>query len=249
MSIFAGKDPIWTARRGTVSAGLVGHWDSMALSAADRMGNIWYDISGNNNHGTLTNGASFDRIGVNFDGVNDYVNVPDATVLNFDTGNFTVCAWVRTTETTRRTVVSKYDYNGLGTIETGWYIDVRADGRLRTAIETVTAGAVNYRVLDSNATVNDGNWHCITLQRTAQNTINVFVDGNQSNGASLTQGTVVSVSNTVALRIGEESDKGVGSQFNQYFLGNIDDVRIYNRTLSNAEILRNFNATRARFGV
>jgi len=34
-----------------------------------------------------------------------------------------------------------------------------------------------------------------------------------------------------------------------YFKGNIAQTSIYNRALSASEILQNFNATRARFGV
>ena len=39
------------------------------------------------------------------------------------------------------------------------------------------------------------------------------------------------------------------SQLRRFFKGSIDDLRIYNRALSQAEIQQNFNATRSRYGV
>lgn len=232
------------------SDGLVLCLDTANKRSYPGSGTSWFDLSGNGNHGTLTNGPTLNTGlggGMSFDGVNDYVNILDSSVLNFGINNFTVTAWVRTTDTNRRTVCSKYDYDGLGTIETGWYIDVRADGKIRTAIESVISGPVNYRVMDSIATVNDGIWHHVALQRIAQNTINVFIDGNISNGTALTNGTVVSVSNTVPFTIAQEMDKGVGAQFSQYFLGNIDDIRMYSRALTPAEIRQLFEIKRRRY--
>jgi hypothetical protein len=45
-------------------------------------GNIAYDFSGNGNHGVLKNGASFLNNSLFLDGVNDYVEVPDANSLS-----------------------------------------------------------------------------------------------------------------------------------------------------------------------
>lgn len=52
------------------------------LPLAERGGLIARDISGRNNHGTLTNGPVWDGGGLKFDGTNDYVSVLDSPALD-----------------------------------------------------------------------------------------------------------------------------------------------------------------------
>jgi len=62
------------------------------------------DSSGNGNTGTLTNGPTWaDGMSgkcLNFDGIDDYVSVPDAASLDF-TNAMTVAAWVKLDDTTK----------------------------------------------------------------------------------------------------------------------------------------------------
>ena len=62
-------------------------------------GTTWKDISGNNYHGTLTNGPTYDSsVGGNivFDGVNDYINLPTDVMTTLQgTEEFTFAAWVK----------------------------------------------------------------------------------------------------------------------------------------------------------
>lgn len=237
MSIFAGKDPIWTARRGAVSAGLVGHWDSMALSAADRMGNIWYDISGNNNHGTLTNGASFDRIGVNFDGVNDFTDFAFSQAHNPD--YVTATAWVLVTGSGTRRIVTKPRQAGLAQ---SYSLVILSSGFATWIANTATLEGAGSLVSGSVNLTNAGWTH---LAGTWDGTTSrLFVNGTQVNTVTGSGVITYSPTSNLPLQIGR-FDATVG----QYYSGSVNDIRIYNRALSNAEILRNFNATRARFGV
>ena len=69
--------PKVTKNNATWSANLTGLWQ-----LGEGAGGTTYDLSGNGNHGTLTNGASWTtggRVGaaLDFDGVNDYVAIPD----------------------------------------------------------------------------------------------------------------------------------------------------------------------------
>ena len=79
-----------------VTSGLV-----LALDAANKVsypgtGTTWYDLSGNGNTGTITNGPTFSNVNLGtivFDGTNDYVSIPSTS--NFNNGNnITVEAWV-----------------------------------------------------------------------------------------------------------------------------------------------------------
>ena len=77
---------------------LVGYW-----TLDDGSGTVAVDGSGKNNHGTLVNMEEADwvdgRVGkcLSFDGVNEYVTIPDDSSLNFGTGDFSILFWANLT--------------------------------------------------------------------------------------------------------------------------------------------------------
>ena len=77
------------------------------------------------NHGTLVNGTTFTdgKIGkaFTFDGVNDYVSLPDNS-LNL-TGDFTISVWVYPTAGTPQSILSNIAYAS-GTVYKGWQLDI-----------------------------------------------------------------------------------------------------------------------------
>ena len=212
-------------------------------------GTTWKDISGLANNETLTNGPIYSTVGsgsISFDGVDDFVLGPSSTSLNFGTGNFTINAWFRTNTTSRRTILSRFDYDNTGGIERGYYMDVLANGKVRTGFET---NGSNYRITDSNTLVNTNSYFYATLTRTNETTANVYINGIFETSNLLPAGTPSNVDAVTApfsvARVGTyQTPIGLG-----YFIGNISLVQIYNRALSASEINQNFQATRARFGI
>jgi hypothetical protein len=95
-----------------VTSGLV-----LCLDAANKLsypgtGTSWYDLSGNANTGTLTNGPTFSVANMGsivFDGVDDYVNIPNNSSFNV-TDNISVEMWVRieTTQSNNLGFLIKY---------------------------------------------------------------------------------------------------------------------------------------------
>ena len=78
-----------------VADGLVLALDPSSLKSYAGTGTSFYDLSGNSNHGTVINGAVYSTSlsgYFNFDGSNDYVNVPHSSSINI-ADNFTVCFW------------------------------------------------------------------------------------------------------------------------------------------------------------
>jgi len=86
--------------------------------------------------------------------------------------------------------------------------------------------------LDSISDINDGNWHFLVITRNSSNNIfSMYIDGNIE--ATMTdEGRNLNSGMDTSLEIGIWAKESYGGVFN----GNIDDIRIYNRALSESEI-------------
>jgi hypothetical protein len=91
----------------TITDGLVLDLDTRIKTSYPGSGTTLYDLSGEGNNGTLTNGPTFNNIGaIELDGVDDYISIPNplSSQSNLDQ-EWTVMAWVNLTEKTAQTLV------------------------------------------------------------------------------------------------------------------------------------------------
>jgi RHS repeat-associated protein len=205
-----------TTSIGGSSAGLVA-----AYGFEEASGTTATDVSATGNNGALENGATrvdygrFGR-GVLFDGTNDQVRVPDASSL--DVTDLTIEAWVRTDVVGgTRTVVSR------GSTASGCTGPLY--GMRLSAATTPQGGSCGTWAsgTGSAASVREGMWSHVAVTRSGTN---MWI---YRNGEQIYTGTVEAQTNDTAdLLIGA----GTGGQFS----GVIDEVRVYNRALSQTEI-------------
>jgi hypothetical protein len=232
-----------------VTSGLILNLDAGNTKSYPRSGTVWRDLSGNNNSGSLVNGPIFSSANggsIVFDGVDDYTDCGSSSLLNFGTGNFTLCAWFKTNTSVRRTILSRFDYNNTGTIERGYYTDILATGKIRTGFET---NGNNYRITDSNTTVNTNTYFFVTTTRTNETTANVYINGIFETSNTLVLGTPSNIDVVTApLTIGRRVDYQTPT-FSNYFIGNIPIIQMYNRALSAQEVQQNYNAQKSRFNL
>jgi len=199
------------------------------------------DASGNNRHGTAVGAPLFVSgaagQAMEFDGVDDYVNVDGYKGINADHSDpnnpfqqpFTISNWVKTTSETGDTEMVTWGLQGAGTRLT-WRIH---EGRLRTE-----HNAGNLR---GNTYVNDGEWHHIALVVTEganlrPETTHLYVDGFEDTYFSGGD-TAFNLTADSDVRIGMSGPHEAAAAANvRYFLGALDEVRIYDRALSAAEI-------------
>lgn len=171
---------------------------------------------------------------VMFNGSSDYITCADGTcggTSNLDIGsrNWSVSAWVKTTNTARQMILAKgaatgqYSYS----FETGLSVAGYANFILLNTSDT------GYMVAQSNKPVNDGLWHYLTGTYDGT-TISLYVDGVLSGSSTTKTGTQVTDS-TGPFYIGNR-----GSSL--YWNGTIDAVSVYARALTASEILSNYNA-------
>src|SRR5207342_3335138 len=181
------------------------------------------DSSGNGNTGTLSNatwaGASAGKYGnaLSFNGANARVNVNDSSSLDLTSG-MTLEGWVKpTVVTSYRTLVVK---ERPGDLAYGLYANVAAN---RPEAQVSTSGQ---RILAGTSAIPAATWTHLAATYDGA-TLRIYVNGTQVSSLAAT-GTIST--STGALRIGGNSVWG------EYFSGLIDEVRVYNRALSAAEI-------------
>ncbi len=92
-----------------------------------------FDISGNNNHGNITNPSwtsGFYGYAINYNGSN-YITVPNSSSLNI-TAPFSIQAWIKATGAANyNAIVDKYTYNAAGSSGFSLYLN---SGKLRLSI-------------------------------------------------------------------------------------------------------------------
>ena len=190
------------------------------------------DESGNANHGTV-NGAILteDRQGndasaYSFDGVNDYISIPDSDLIDFEYNqNFTVALWIKAATiqpdrgNTDNDIVEKWSG---GTS----YPYVIRYGNRTGKVYVARYSRPNSFGIHSTTSINDNQFHHIAFIKDGEN-LTLYIDG-IPNGTSIDKST--DTKNNSALFLGKR-----GSNIN-YFKGVIDELRIYNRAISASEI-------------
>ncbi len=233
----------------SLASGLVGHW---TFDGANLTSTKAKDSTTNLNHGTLTGANGLPRpimgqLGqaLTFDGVDDYVNVPDSSALRPGTADFTYSMWIKPPDQNQAatTLLAKAlgapTYNqvflGVGSVDS----NCGAVSSKRIAFAVVENATNNLGCSMTTTDVVDGLWHHIVLRR-ASGVVEVYVDGvsraytsPKLSGA----GHAGNINNSQSLQLG--TTNGV---FN--YLGSLDDVRVYNRALSASEVTQLYNLGR-----
>ena len=154
-----------------------------------------------------------------FDGIDDYVSIPNNVDLNF-TSAYSVSCWIKTTSAALLSPVSN---------QSKFLIRLYgAANQIRVQLRDGSNGLVN---LDNTQVFNDGNWHHIAFTTEATTTsdkVIVYFDGVALTNKG-TQPNVGSRTSAFAYDIGRNS-----GTWN--FNGNIDEVSLYDSELSASEI-------------
>jgi len=215
-----------------VTSGLVGWWKMDETS-----GNL-SDSSGNANTGTPTGTTSVPGMvgnGRKFNGTSDYVDVANETHFDFEKTNpFTISTWVyRTNNATTNIVVGKNSYSG-GELN-GYMLFFNASDTL--VYFDIGDCAANHCLRQASGTaMSTGVWHHVAVTYDGSQTAagaHIYLDGASAGQAPVSDTLSLDASalNNNDLLIGDQN-----SSSHNYFNGLIDEVRVYNRVLSAAEV-------------
>ncbi|MEI6752622.1 MAG: LamG-like jellyroll fold domain-containing protein [Paludibacter sp.] len=191
------------------------------------------DASGNGNNGTV-NGARLttDRFGnvgkaYNFDGVSNYIKVPNSNSIDITTNQISMCAWVKISNGSyTNQILSKAQ--DVVNRKYGMYVGHNNETRL--GFELKTSNGVT-DIISENIPIEQ--WHYVTETYDGKNLL-WYIDGVIIKTLAWT-GDIVST--TTDLSIGCFSDLT-----RSFFKGNLDNIRIYNRALSSEEVSQLYNS-------
>jgi len=185
-----------------------------------------YDVSGYANHGTLMNGPVWTDGILSFDGIDDYVEVPDSASLRFHK-QLTVSAWVYlngfSNWWTKIVIKPHTEYASPWEMFT---LDMPRYGPYpRFIITDGIQGGSSARALDETVLLNMNQWYHIVGTYDGS-TVSLYLDGQLVDS----QPSNISIGHNampvcIGGRLGIESVDGF-----------VDEVRIYNRALSESEI-------------
>lgn len=237
------------------SANLVGYWKFNGSVADD---------SGNGHDGTLKDvdtplwsGGKVDG-SLQFDGQNDRVHVPDAAALKYKGGDITFSTWIfpNSTETDGGYIISK-PWNSSG--QYNYSIQYNPDSNNSADSITVSLKALNNSnySLTSTKAVTKNAWHHVAVTIASDTSVNIYVDGILNTSGSHNISTWNPDGNVTGTCTGNDIGKDcnislvfgyvypyMSSQLNSGFSfdGKLDDLRIYNRVLTESEITSLYNA-------
>ena len=188
-------------------------------------GTTWTDISGKNHAGTLTNGPTFssDNGGsIVFDGSNDYVNASPTT----KPASCTFSCWAKSTNVSTRMLFNA-GANGGGP-------DL-----------FFHSGIISWNTWDANnnpfgnvpSSATDGKYHNYVVVNDSSSNTKLYYDTELLGTA-----TYRSATGTNTLYIG-------GTTHTYQWSGSISSFMIYDKLLTESEILQNYNSHKGRFGL
>ncbi len=170
-----------------------------------------------------------------FDGVDDYITIPNSSALDVG-GAFSVEAWVKPTKRiySRHTIFSTRGSGSSG----GWQLEI---GIGNGGTNRVSVTGVSTWIFDSvDNVITPGEWNHIVYTRISNSdTGTMYINGKSVPAISTASYTITNNTN----------NKLIGSSTTSayYFPGVMDSVKLYSRALTTSEVLSNYGSSSIEF--
>ena len=225
-----------------ITNGLILNLDASNASSYPGQGTVWTNTIGNNYNGVLSSGIGYTTNyggGLTLDGISNYVLLSGTNKPNTPTTNsgFSFGMWFNINSWSAAKGIFQITYPNSLTSTTPYVL-----------LNTLNTNQIQYYV--------DNSWRSLgsTLtNRNAPQYISFTISINQFGFSvwktylnGVLQGTLNLTGPITRLNT---SDVYLGNGFNGFTFMNCYSTHMYNRTLSDAEVLQNFNNTKTRFGL
>lgn len=173
-------------------------------------------------HDNIPNGAYY------FNGTNAYINASNQS--RGISNSLTLACYIRTTTTAFLPIIYKYDWANDQGFQ--FLIGNGSNSALNGTVRISGRGGVNQYLSSGQSTtaVNDGQWHCIVGVVTP-NSWKIYIDGVMESQGNYTFPNPI-ISSGAPLYFG----KNYNMNPTTFFQGELDDLRIWNRALTQSEI-------------
>ena len=220
-----------------VTSGLRLYLDAGITASYPGTGITWTDLSGNGVNGTLINGPTFssaDGGSIVCDGTNDYITLGSSFS---GTSAGTISFWIKLTNTiTTGYALNQRPWGKNGNFECRWggFASSSDNQKLATDIN----GVVNLHSVQ-NVWLNTIWYNIAITYNSSTNSSKLFVQSIEN--VTGTAGDPSALTGNFNIMATSNATGPVNGRIAQFL--------VYNRVLSNAEILQNYDALKSRFGL
>jgi hypothetical protein len=223
-----------------VKSGLVVNLDASKIGSYPGTGTTWYDLSGNGNHATLSNGPAFNlEFGgsIVLDGSDDIISISDNSTLDIGYDK-TICCWIYLGSDTGGAAIAGKQSSSVNGMALGY-------GWNSNGFQNIAWNSSNTPAISKNLGRDILKWVYVIGVQSAGFRYVFAIDTLGVRSAVTTGSSAISWNNSLYFGIGITGDGASRTPANT----RIGAVQVYNRALNIAEIERNFNAQRKRFGL
>jgi hypothetical protein len=224
--------------QGSVTSNLVAYYNPNLAASYPGTGTTLYDLSGNGLNGT-TFVITYTNPYFAYNGTTSQVTIADNALLEPGSGDWTMEAWVYLSNSSgSKVVLGKFDPGGAAQ-------DVSYSIRISGAGIYAQIGNGSGVVDTSPYTLTLNTWTQVTYvwKNVATNSLEAYINGVSVGSVAHSFSSILNTSSN--LYIGSYN----GGEYSQPFNGRIGIVRLYNTSLTAAQVLQNYNANKATYGL
>ena len=225
-----------------VTSNLILYYDPSNPLSYSGSGTVINDLSGNGLNGTMSN-ITFTSPYFSYNGTSSQIQVVDNALLEPGSGDWTMEVWVNQSVLGNDVVLGKFDDGGL-TVDVSYSIRT-TNTTYYAQLGSGSGSGSSLFVNSTNYVGTIGTWYQIVYVFTnvAANTLQTFVNGISIGTVSHNLASILNSTNP--LYIGNYN----GGEFGQWFDGKIGVTRLYDASLTSAQVLQNFNADKSKYGL
>ncbi len=194
----------------------------------------WYDLSSSQNTCTLFNQVQYENGHMVFSGDSDYVFVGTSASTYCNLNQITLESWCYPMRSSSYEYLFSNARDCCGTYN-GYEL------RINNGTPSFQIWNSTNTVVNSSTSISINNWYHIVAKYDGTQ-LKIYVNGTLKGTTNSTLG--IGTPSSYDLRIGS-----MGLSHIYEFQGYIDVSKIYNRALSDTEILQNYNSLKSRFGL
>lgn len=219
-----------------ITEGLVLHLDAGDLISYPGTGSTWFDLSGNNYNATLYNGPIFSTENegiIKLDGIDDYIELPTDSGRNNTIKNSTFTIVFSDSRLTTSPGISTYLYSMSSVFSCLWKRDSETTHYIRVNNVTfpdIDLGTINEDIIYLTLVIDENYLTKFYVNGTLRNTYDY-------------SGSAIDYLWNSDLELGRRRnfEEGPYDEFDYHM------VSLYDRALSESEVLQNYNAIKWRF--